>query len=924
MTCLIFPKFIFSAGILLIFTFHISLAALQSNSEVENAEHLNARAGIIRPKEALVSLQLARKALIQATTAKDRKQVAVAYDNIGRACFALGQFQISLENLRKAQAAYKKLNLKINEASTLIAIFSVFKEMSNYVNAAATLDESLKIYEKLNDSIGIANILRSRGSLEWKKNNFSNAFEAYQKAFFIALRNKDQGIAAQSLNGMGISCGEMGQNSRSLEYFQKSLALNIQNKDSLRIGELYNLIGNLSQRTENPVKALACYDSASTFFIQCGYRKEYAGVRRNQGLVYKLLKKPEKAILLLQEALTIYTELNDTAEMARSYIQAASLKISIKKYSDAHKDLLSAINLCMVSGKISEAIEANNILGLLFSENGNFRAALEIHQKSVNFAREIIDNNKLRLALTYEGNDLMALNRFEEAVVTFREIYELSKTQTDIRERASAAKNLARAEVSVRNFTRAEELLRKSLADFEQLAYQAGILQTLNELGNLYESDNKNSEAINVYNDIIAKASAWNDLYYFSLCNRKAGEVFMKDKNIESAKPYLDKALEAALKTNNQELLKNCWHSLSDYFEISGDYLSALKYFRLYTIGKDSIDKLQQAELLILRQANFDISQKNSEINHMEKQVELLEKDREIRSLALKKKNIQKNFAILIVLLLLLVVFLLWKRYQFKIKKEAELSNSLDIQRLTNQKLEESEKELQNLNASKDRFFSIIAHDIKNPLAGILGFGEHLVRNYKTLDPEEIKEIAVTINDASHNLYSLLENLLSWSRLQTGRLKYSPTSFNLKEICSKSIELQKINAGNKGISLKSNLEDMLEVHADINMFMLVIRNLLSNAVKFTNKGGTIVITSGREGGMAIICIRDNGVGISEENILKLFHIDGGFSTRGTSNEEGTGLGLLLCKECVEKNGGTISVSSKPGEGSTFCFTVPLN
>ena len=143
------------------------------------------------------------------------------------------------------------------------------------------------------------------------------------------------------------------------------------------------------------------------------------------------------------------------------------------------------------------------------------------------------------------------------------------------------------------------------------------------------------------------------------------------------------------------------------------------------------------------------------------------------------------------------------------------------------------------------------------------------------------------------------------------------------EICLKSVDLQKINAGSKRINLKTELTDTMEAYADINMFNLVVRNLLSNAIKFTNKGGTVVMSSGIENGMAFICIEDNGVGISEENLSKLFKIDGAYSTIGTANEEGTGLGLLLCKECVEKNGGTISVKSKVGEGSKFCFTVPL-
>ena len=242
----------------------------------------------------------------------------------------------------------------------------------------------------------------------------------------------------------------------------------------------------------------------------------------------------------------------------------------------------------------------------------------------------------------------------------------------------------------------------------------------------------------------------------------------------------------------------------------------------------------------------------------------------------------------------------------------------------TLEKLYKSEEELKGLNATKDKFFSIIAHDLKNPIGASKQLMDIMVDDYDDLDENEKKEIINEIASATDNTYELLLQLLDWSRSQRGIIDFNPEKIDVNYIAKNNIELLKTAADNKEISLINNLNTNTFVNADPNMLTTIFRNLLSNAIKFTPNNGRITISSrvSSQDNFIELSVSDTGVGISEENINRLFKLDTGNSTLGTNNEKGTGLGLILVKEFVEKHGGKIWVESEEGKGSKFIFTMP--
>jgi signal transduction histidine kinase len=239
-------------------------------------------------------------------------------------------------------------------------------------------------------------------------------------------------------------------------------------------------------------------------------------------------------------------------------------------------------------------------------------------------------------------------------------------------------------------------------------------------------------------------------------------------------------------------------------------------------------------------------------------------------------------------------------------------------------KAEKGEIRLHQLNIDKDRFISILGHDLKNPFNNILGFSEILTNEIESLSKNEIKEMASNINKSAQITSKLLEDILMWTRTQQGSILFNPKKLNVADICKNVIEVLNPAALVKGIAISYTNEDQMSVSADKDMVKTILLNLVSNAIKFTHDGGVVNISAERKDSRVIISVSDNGIGILPENIAKLFDISEVLTTKGTAGESGTGLGLLLCKEFVEKHGGKIWVESEVGSGSDFKFTLPLS
>lgn len=255
-----------------------------------------------------------------------------------------------------------------------------------------------------------------------------------------------------------------------------------------------------------------------------------------------------------------------------------------------------------------------------------------------------------------------------------------------------------------------------------------------------------------------------------------------------------------------------------------------------------------------------------------------------------------------------------------KISHFVGINEDITRRKKAEEALQNREKELQKANQDKDRLFSIIGHDLKSPFNSILGLSRLLVSDYDSFTDEVRKEFISSIDEACNNTYRLVENLLDWSRSQTGSIKYHEERFSLNILVKEAIQMTKSQADQKSLLVYDDLPENTEVMADKNMTRIILRNLISNAIKFTSNGA-VKITAAQKENFNVICISDTGIGIPEERIRTLFDSDREYQLEGTIQEKGTGLGLILCKDLIEQSGGEIWVESVVNEGTKVCFTL---
>ena len=362
-------------------------------------------------------------------------------------------------------------------------------------------------------------------------------------------------------------------------------------------------------------------------------------------------------------------------------------------------------------------------------------------------------------------------------------------------------------------------------------------------------------------------------------------EYEMINRN-DSAIYYANKCLKFTEGSTLFEYRATSYESLYKTFDKLGNIPLAYQNFKLYKEMNDSIFR-NDARLVVAKQ-EFETAMNDFEIER-------------------KNEQTRRNFIILIAIIivgtLIIITFLLYSRYKLKSKTSNQLAE---------------------LNATKDKFFSIISHDLKTPVASFNTLSS-LINDYynKLSDSEKLEQIKL-LKESSGNILKLLDNLLMWSRIQSGKIMHHPEMINLNEMINSEIELIKPTAKNKSINIVFAPTQNYDAFADYEMISVVIRNLLSNAVKFIEENGEIKIEISDLNEYFELAIIDNGIGIDENDFDKLFKIDIKHSTRGTGNEKGTGLGLNLCKEFVELNGGEIWIYSKVNYGTEARFTVLKN
>jgi signal transduction histidine kinase len=537
------------------------------------------------------------------------------------------------------------------------------------------------------------------------------------------------------------------------------------------------------------------------------------------------------------------------------------------------------------------------------------------YTKCANFLEQALQSNEsqknthnLVFILNKLGNVNALRGRVEESFSNFQQVLDHKDELADSDIEAEALFNLGKLRSQQSKFDDALQYHKQALQLRRSMADKKKESSSLNAIGELYRLMKNNEKSLANHVVALEIRQALKDKTGIAESFNNIAGLYLQQKNIERAIANLNLALQAGQEAQDQNQIRKSYDYLTQCYKSLGDYKKALEYTELHTAITEFIQHERNERQVLETENRYLIEQHEAQIDKLE--IERIQKERELEA-----QRQLRNLLISIIALGTVIIGL--TLYLYIVKRRTN-----NVLAAANLKISEQNGQLVELNATKDKFFSIISHDLKGPLNSLTSFSGLLINHTDSLSKEEIQMLAKDLDKSLKNLFGLLENLLEWSRSQTGNIDYRPEIFDVNSLLDLNIELLKAQAQSKSITLRNKRQGTVEVSAHRNSINTVIRNLISNAIKFTPKNGEIVLALDGQRDEVIVSISDNGVGMSDDIIRKLFRIDTKHTTKGTAEEKGTGLGLILCKEFIDKNGGRIWVSSTINQGSTFYFALP--
>lgn len=579
-------------------------------------------------------------------------------------------------------------------------------------------------------------------------------------------------------------------------------------------------------------------------------------------------------------------------------------------YSNAIDYYLEALNFAHEVNDKNEIAKSYNYLGLIFWKTGNYPKSFSYLYKSLEIKEELLDKNEIALTLNNLSTVYIAVGNYDESINHAKKALILSKETKNNYSTGRALSNLGICYLKKNKTQDAINYLKEAINLKRESGETKSLAYSLLDIGNIYyyNKDFRNAranfeEALNIMNEI-------NDSHGLSLSFSNLAKIEFKLNNYKVAIENLKKSDYYAKKENLRECLKNNYLAYSEIFEKLGKQKSAFLAYKKYSELKDSIFNDRTRSEINEIKINYETEQK-------EKENKILKTENELKKLELSYNKIFLIFSITLGVLFLITALL----YYFRFKSKTKV-NRLLLEK--NIEIESHRQELADLNSTKDKFFSIIAHDLRNPFVSLINSSSLLISDFETLSDKDKLTLVKSLNKSAKTNLALLENLLTWARNQKGNIEYRPDYFNITKCINSNLNLFSELAEQKEIRIENHSDLDLFVYADEYMIDTVIRNLIGNAIKFTNRKGLVTISSKLNTNELKITISDNGKGIPKSNLENIFRIDNKVSTSGTDGEPGSGLGLILSKEFVEKNNGEIGVESILEEGSSFWFTLPLS
>ncbi len=644
------------------------------------------------------------------------------------------------------------------------------------------------------------------------------------------------------------------------------------------------------------------------------------------------LSNPFTALEHAAHAFQLAVSAGDSIKMAQWLVNIGNVHYDRKVYYIAMDNYFKAYEIFQDKDTDKLLADCSMKIGNIYLRQNVFRIANDYYSKALNIYEAM--NNTEGIGDVYEKNGLLMLKQddVDSALVCFNKVLDIRNKTKNKQKIADARALIAKAYKYDEEFELAEKNLLEAFEIYQKLDNTFKLAETYYALAEIYFLQTDYNTSREYF------SNAYKLFYELQLKNRIAasliqiGKIHYKRKQYDETLNYANRALNIV---NTQiaylDLKRDIFLLIADvYSELKQPEL-ALKNYKRYIQIRDSIITEKQQQQYSEMQQNLEVQQKQNEIKLLQLQAQQEKEKQRIRN----NQNIAIIITITLVSLAFGLVFLHLYRAKSKANKILEEKNKQinEQQEELIQNLDQVKhysEELREANATKDRMFSIIGHDLRNPIGSFKNMLELVVQAPEQFEESMLMEILKSLSESANMTYNLLENLLYWAKNQRDEISFTPEKIQLHKLVEENVALLTGAAQNKSIHIQSDLKDKSEVFADKNMITTVIRNLLSNAIKFTPNNGKVTISTNlveeyveNHGNVEYVQVKvaDNGIGISKKNMEKLFNKSEHFTTYGTNDEKGSGLGLILCKEFIEKNGGKILVKSEEGKGTEFIITL---
>lgn len=585
------------------------------------------------------------------------------------------------------------------------------------------------------------------------------------------------------------------------------------------------------------------------------------------GIAYAKIHIPDTSKMYLEHALKMMNEAKDSSGICSTHIALGHINIVVGDLTAAIQHFVAAEEISAAINKTDSYIDALNYFGIISYILDNLESAIENSEQALRLSRQY--DYAEGEALAYEHLAIINIKQTD-----FEAALEFNSKSLHIREQLD---DLTATAELYDNFS----IIHNRLGDYDKAV----------------EYTKKSLELRRQYGDINGMGSTYMNL----------GSIHISLDEYDKALEYFTLAYKIKKESRDLRAFTIILRNLSEIYEQRNDFRNAYFYLREFRIYHDSLFNENARRLISRTDAKHKLENKEIEIAGLQERNRF-------------QSQLQQFLIISLILGFFLTVSVI---IAYWINSKANKKLNFVNKELESQKneLAKLNKELVALNSDREKFFSIIAHDLRSPFFPLLTYSEILSENPDKLKISEIINYSKYINQSSRKIFILLENLLQWLGLNSGKMKFSPQNFNLSDKIDYIIELYSENADEKGIELKFYKNKDVYVFADAEMVATILRNLISNAIKFSDVNDKIIIETKTLKDFVEIAVSDTGTGMEESTLSSLFSVNS-VSIDGTNNEIGSGLGLLLCKEMVTRNGGDISIESEPGKGTTFRFTLP--